>query len=285
MATPTECFATPEEVEEGRQAPASPPASRPMYDRRHRDLSEERACSACEADGACVPDRCDSACRSIRSATIEPDLMQGAVVEVNARRSWTTGSWCVPTGCRPTTSPVSSTTLEMRITHVVRGDEHFMNGVKQSVLYRRARREAAPRFAHIPLILGKDGQEAQQARRAVDEPARLPRAQGFPAGCAVQLHRAAGLGVQRRPRPVHPRGDGRAVPDREDRHRRRALRRHQAARDLRPLHPRDGARRAGGAGAAVAGAGGRGPGRGVRQPPRPGGPGAGLLPGADRGAR
>ena len=48
--------------------------------------------------------------------------------------------------------------LEMGITHVVRGDEHTMNGFKQAVLFD-VLGAAAPRFAHIPLILGKNGKK------------------------------------------------------------------------------------------------------------------------------
>src|SRR5690606_9672920 len=48
--------------------------------------------------------------------------------------------------------------LEMRITHVVRGEEHLMNAFKQAILFD-ALGAAAPRHAHVPLILGKDGRK------------------------------------------------------------------------------------------------------------------------------
>ena len=48
--------------------------------------------------------------------------------------------------------------LEMGITHVVRGEEHTVNGFKQVLMFR-ALGAAAPRYAHIPLILGKDGRK------------------------------------------------------------------------------------------------------------------------------
>jgi glutamyl-tRNA synthetase len=45
--------------------------------------------------------------------------------------------------------------IDMRITDVVRGDDHISNTPKQLLLYR-ALDAAVPRFAHVPLILGAD---------------------------------------------------------------------------------------------------------------------------------
>jgi glutamyl-tRNA synthetase len=44
----------------------------------------------------------------------------------------------------------------MKITHVVRGDDHISNTPKQVLLYRALGLEL-PEFAHLPLILGKEG--------------------------------------------------------------------------------------------------------------------------------
>jgi len=46
--------------------------------------------------------------------------------------------------------------LEMKITHVIRGDDHLPNTPKHIQLFRALGAEP-PRFAHIPLILNKDG--------------------------------------------------------------------------------------------------------------------------------
>jgi glutamyl-tRNA synthetase len=43
----------------------------------------------------------------------------------------------------------------MKITHVVRGDDHISNTPKQILLYQAIGAEV-PRFAHVPLILGPD---------------------------------------------------------------------------------------------------------------------------------
>jgi glutamyl-tRNA synthetase len=50
---------------------------------------------------------------------------------------------------------VVSDDIEMAITHVVRGDDHISNTPKQLLLYQ-ALDAPAPRFAHVPLILGPD---------------------------------------------------------------------------------------------------------------------------------
>ncbi len=45
--------------------------------------------------------------------------------------------------------------IDMDVTHVVRGDDHVSNTPKQVMLYEAFGR-AAPKFAHVPLILGPD---------------------------------------------------------------------------------------------------------------------------------
>jgi len=50
---------------------------------------------------------------------------------------------------------VVSDDVEMKITHVVRGDDHISNTPKQILLYR-AVGAPVPVFAHVPLILGPD---------------------------------------------------------------------------------------------------------------------------------
>ena len=50
---------------------------------------------------------------------------------------------------------VVSDDVEMKITHVVRGDDHISNTPKQLLLYQ-AVGAPVPQFAHVPLILGPD---------------------------------------------------------------------------------------------------------------------------------
>ena len=46
--------------------------------------------------------------------------------------------------------------IEMRISHVIRGEDHLSNTAKHLELFKALGKEA-PRYAHIPLILNKDG--------------------------------------------------------------------------------------------------------------------------------
>ena len=56
--------------------------------------------------------------------------------------------------------------IAMRITHVIRGDDHISNTPKQILLYRAAGVEP-PRFAHLPLILGADKKRLSKRHGAV----------------------------------------------------------------------------------------------------------------------
>ncbi len=53
--------------------------------------------------------------------------------------------------------------LEMGITHVIRGEDHLSNTAKHIALFRAFGVEP-PKYAHIPLILNKDGSQDEQAR-------------------------------------------------------------------------------------------------------------------------
>src|SRR4051794_3895908 len=55
--------------------------------------------------------------------------------------------------------------IEMRITHVIRGDDHVPNTPKQILLYQ-ALGAAVPTFAHLPMILGPDGKKLSKRHGA-----------------------------------------------------------------------------------------------------------------------
>ena len=59
--------------------------------------------------------------------------------------------------------------IDMRITHVLRGDDHVNNTPRQINIYRALLGEDAPlpRFAHLPMILGPDGQKLSKRHGAV----------------------------------------------------------------------------------------------------------------------
>src|SRR5215213_4272073 len=60
---------------------------------------------------------------------------------------------------------VVSDDIAMRITHVIRGDDHISNTPKQIALYRALTREP-PVFAHVPMILGADGKKLSKRHGA-----------------------------------------------------------------------------------------------------------------------
>ena len=60
---------------------------------------------------------------------------------------------------------VVSDDIDMRITHVIRGDDHISNTPKQIALYR-ALGQPIPVFAHVPMILGTDGKKLSKRHGA-----------------------------------------------------------------------------------------------------------------------
>ncbi|HEX6558915.1 MAG TPA: glutamate--tRNA ligase, partial [Longimicrobiales bacterium] len=60
---------------------------------------------------------------------------------------------------------VVSDDVAMRITHVIRGDDHISNTPKQILLYRALGQEP-PTFAHVPMILGPDGKRLSKRHGA-----------------------------------------------------------------------------------------------------------------------
>ena len=70
--------------------------------------------------------------------------------------------------------------LDMNITHVIRGDDHVNNTPRQVNIFRALGAEL-PKFAHVPLILGADGERLSKRHGAVsvmqyEEDGYLPEA-------------------------------------------------------------------------------------------------------------
>jgi glutamyl-tRNA synthetase len=74
--------------------------------------------------------------------------------------------------------------LDMRITHVVRGDDHISNTPKQILIYRALGVEP-PVFAHVPLILGPDKSKLSKRHGAIAVTAY--REQGYLADAFVNF--------------------------------------------------------------------------------------------------
>lgn len=66
--------------------------------------------------------------------------------------------------------------VDMRMTHIVRGDDHINNTPKQMHLYS-ALNYPVPRFAHLPMILGAD--KKKLSKRHGDVSAGIYRAEGY----------------------------------------------------------------------------------------------------------
>jgi len=144
------CYCSPERIDEVRAAQKANKSSFLGYDGHCRDLSaDERA--AREAEGI-VP--------NIRfrmpkdRKLVVHDLIRGdSEIELSNLDDWVM--------VRPDGVPLYNFAcviddIGMQITHVVRGEEHKMNGVKQLLLFE-ALDATPPQYAHIPLILNQKG--------------------------------------------------------------------------------------------------------------------------------
>ncbi len=67
---------------------------------------------------------------------------------------------------------------DMGVTHVIRGDDHLNNAIRQSLVYR-AMGWPLPVFAHLPLILGPDGKKLSKRHGATG--VHEYEAMGYPA--------------------------------------------------------------------------------------------------------
>ena len=165
------CYCTPEEIEAGREVLKAEKTGFVGYNRRCRNLTaDERA--AFERAGR----RPNLRFKMPESrAMLVRDLIQGDV-EINTR---TLDDWVM---LRSDGVPLYNFAcvvddIAMRITHIVRGKEHFENGHKQLLLFEALGAEA-PVCAHIPWILGKDGKKL--SKRQADTNMLDYRDKGFP---------------------------------------------------------------------------------------------------------
>ncbi|MDP6388134.1 MAG: glutamate--tRNA ligase [Candidatus Pacebacteria bacterium] len=136
------CYCTPEELDEARKA-AKAAGENPRYNRKCRDLTGP-------------PQDKPYAVRfrtPLEGSVIVNDLLRGAVTfdmseldDIIIARSDGTPTY---------NFVVVVDDVEMKITHVIRGDDHLSNTPKQALLYRGLNLPF-PEFIHIPMILGKD---------------------------------------------------------------------------------------------------------------------------------
>ncbi|MFA6220413.1 MAG: glutamate--tRNA ligase [Erythrobacter sp.] len=169
------CFATPEELEQMREAQRA--ARQPMrYDRRWRDREPSQApADAPYVIRLKVP---------IEGATTIADAVQGSITVQNSEiddyillRSDGTPTYMLA---------VVVDDHDMGVTHVIRGDDHINNAFRQLPIIRAMNEIEGnwpdPVYAHVPLIHGPDGAKLSKRHGAVgveayrDEEGILPEA-------------------------------------------------------------------------------------------------------------
>ncbi len=165
------CYCTPDEIEAGRAAMKAEKAGFFGYDGRCRDLTQAQR-EAFERQGRRPNVRFRMPAARVMHVH---DLVRGDV-EVNTKEL---DDWVM---LRPDGVPLYNFAcvvddLGMKITHVVRGEEHFLNGVKQRLLFEALGAEC-PQYAHIPLILNKEGKKL--SKRDADTNMLDYRDKGFP---------------------------------------------------------------------------------------------------------
>jgi glutamyl-tRNA synthetase len=137
------CWCTAGELEERRQRQLAA-GGRPAYDRTCRDRTTPPAGRDAHVLRFKTP---------LDGRTVIDDLVKGPIVFENAHLD----DFVIQ---RSDGSPiynfcVVADDVDMRITHVIRGDDHVANTPRQILLYQ-ALDAPLPRFAHVPLILGQD---------------------------------------------------------------------------------------------------------------------------------
>ena len=152
------CYCTPEELEARRNAQLAR-GEDPRYDQRCRSLTPaERAARTSSGTPSAV-----------RFAMSEPrevaweDIVRGRIAFQSAVLD---DFVLVRSDGLPTYNFACVVDdVEMRITHVIRGDDHISNTPRQLLLYR-ALGAAEPRFAHASMILGPDGKRLSKRHGA-----------------------------------------------------------------------------------------------------------------------
>lgn len=139
------CFCSRERLDEVRAAQEAKKET-PRYDRHCADLDPAEAAQRAEAGEPCT-----IRFRVPEGSTTFKDLVRGEVTFQNVE----VDDWVM---VRPGDSPTYNFVVvcddtDMKITHVLRGEEHLVNTPKQILLYE-ALGDTPPEFAHLPLMLG-----------------------------------------------------------------------------------------------------------------------------------
>ncbi len=153
------CWASKEDLEAMRERQRSL-GEKPRYDGRWRPERAKAAGLVPPADRAPVvrfrnPDEGD---------VVFQDLVKGAITVANAELD---DLVLLRADGVPTYNfGVVVDDLDMNITHVIRGDDHVNNTPRQVNIFQALGAEL-PKFAHVPLILGADGERLSKRHGAV----------------------------------------------------------------------------------------------------------------------
>lgn len=141
------CYCTPEELEQRRQEALAQGKS-PKYDGRCRDIGKKGQGSGGKGQGAAVRFKMPQ-----EGQVIVNDMIKGSVAFDNSQLD---DLIIMRSDGTPTYNfVVVVDDVDMKITHVIRGDDHLNNTPKQLHIYE-ALGHGIPEFAHLPMILGSD---------------------------------------------------------------------------------------------------------------------------------
>ena len=170
------CFCAKERLDALREAQRAA-GETPRYDGHCKGLSDEECAARIEAGERpvlrfAVPEGRTSFADLVRGEVTVPNADVDDWVLVRADGSGTYNFVCV---CDDSA---------MRITHVLRGEDHLTNTPKQVLLYRALGLDA-PVFGHFPLMLGKD--KKKLSKRTGDTSLQDYRARGYPPEAVVNF--------------------------------------------------------------------------------------------------
>lgn len=165
------CYCTREELEQKRQR-ALAERRKPQYDGRCRDLSPEEE-QRLIAQGRAPVLRI----KLPRTGVVKvADLIKGSVEFDNAELD---DFIILRSDGRPTYNfAVVVDDLSMKISHVIRGDEHLNNTPKQIHLYQ-AFGQPLPQFAHLPMVLDKERHKLSKRRSQIETSITTYRELGY----------------------------------------------------------------------------------------------------------
>jgi glutamyl-tRNA synthetase len=170
------CFCTTERLDQLREAQEKN-KEKPAYDGKCRDLDPaERARRLAGGEPAVLRFKVPT------GETRFTDLIRGEVVFQNKE----VDDWVM---VRADGTPIYNFAVvcddvDMRITHVLRGEEHLTNTPKQILLYQ-ALGLPFPTFGHLPLMLGTDGKKL--SKRTGDTALQDYRDKGYPKKAIVNF--------------------------------------------------------------------------------------------------